>query len=199
MGSQLNSHRSLISDGSGNQRGLVPYSTKGHICSMSTITSRSSRFRPSMGRSLLAVLLWCASFGLVAQKPEELDYLIRFTAPIASVQEKYIHETLQNHEPGAWVWVDRPNSQVKVRTHVGLDRATLEAAWTAIGLTITTMGPIETVLPQERSMQATNDPFPALMNTGDPAVDNAAFDAAKAAWITAHPEAYQLMTAPREH
>ena len=137
--------------------------------------------------------------GLDAQKPAELDYLIRFTAPIASVQEKYIHETLQDHEPGAGVWVDRPNSQVKVRTHVSLDRPALETAWSAIGLTITTMVLIQPVLPQERSMQVANDPFPVLVGTGDPAADNAAFDAAKAAWIVAHPEAYQLMTAPREH
>lgn len=136
---------------------------------------------------------------LLAQKPEELDYLIRFSAPIASVQEKYIHETLQSHEPGAGVWVDRPNSQVKVRTHLSLDRAALEIAWSAVGLTITTMGLIEPVLSQERSMLVAGDPFPVLVHTGDPAADNTAFDAAKAAWIAAHPEAYQLMTAPREH
>lgn len=136
---------------------------------------------------------------LDAQKPAELDYLIRFTAPIASVQEKYIHETLQGHEPGAGVWVDRPNSQVKVRTHISLDRAALETAWSAIGLTIATMGLIEAVPQQERAVHVANDPFPTLVSTGDPAADNAAFDAAKAAWISAYPEAYQLMTAPREH
>ena len=96
------------------------------------------------------------------------------------------------------MWVDRPNSQVKVRTHVSLDRATLENAWSAVGLTITTMGLIRHVLTQERSVQVVNDPFPVLVPTGDQAADNAAFDTAKALWIAAHPEAYELMTAPRE-
>lgn len=166
---------------------------------MSTIVSRSGRSGTSTGRSLFIAVLLCAWAELHAQKPAELDYLIRFTAPIASVQEKYIHETLQGHELGAGVWVDRPNSQVKVRTHISLDRAALETAWSAIGLTITTIALIEPELHQERSVQVANDPFPVLVSTGDPAADNAAFDVAKASWIAAHPEAYQLMTAPREH
>lgn len=166
---------------------------------MSAIIARSSWSRPSTRRSLIIAVLLCSRAGSYAQKPAELDYLIRFTAPIASVQEKYIHETLQDHEPGAGVWVDRPNRQVKVRTHIPLDRAVLEVAWSAIGLTMTTIGLIEPVPHQERSVQVANDPFQILVSTGDPAADNAAFDAAKAAWIAAHPEAYQLMTAPREH
>lgn len=145
------------------------------------------------------LVLLMAWGGLMAQKPAELDYLIRFSAPVASVQEKYIHETLQGYEPGAGVWVDRPNSQVKVRVHVNLDRAVLESAWSGVGLTITSMEPINSDLPQERAMQADGDPYPVLVPTGDPDADNAAFDAAKAAWISAHPEAYKLLTAPREH
>ena len=151
------------------------------------------------GKFALCLLSYVAGCGLMAQKPAELDYLIRFSAPVASVQEKYIHETLQGYEPGAGVWVDRPNSQVKVRMHFSLDRAVLESAWSGVGLTITSMELINGDLPQERSMQAEGDPYPVLVRTGDPDADNAAFDAAKAAWINAHPEAYQLMTAPREH
>lgn len=152
-----------------------------------------------IGKFVLCLLCSVAWGGLMAQKPEELDYLIRFSAPVASVQEKYIHETLQGYEPGAGVWVDRPNSQVKVRMHSSLDRAALESAWSGVGLTITSMELINSDLPQERSIQAEGDPYPVLVPTGDPDADNAAFDAAKAAWINAHPEAYQLMTAPHEH
>lgn len=160
--------------------------------------SRRTRFLP-ISRFALGLFSCVAWGGVMAQKPAELDYLIRFAAPVASVQEKYIHETLQGYEPGAGVWVDRPNSQVKVRIHVSLDRAGLESTWAGVGLTITSMELINGDLPQERSTQAEGDPYPVLVPTGDPDADNDAFDAAKAAWINAHPEAYQLMTAPREH
>ncbi len=166
---------------------------------MAFLFHSSSHYLSCMGRLLFCLQFGMAWVGLWAQKPAELDYLIRFSAPIASVQEKYIHETLQSHEPGSGVWVDRPNREVKVRTHVFLERDVLQSAWSGVGLTVTSMTLINGALTQERSMQPVEDPFPVLVPTGDPEADNAAYDAAKAAWINAHPEAYQLMSAPREH
>lgn len=39
-------------------------------------------------------------------------------------------------------------------------------------------------------------PFPVKQHTGNDAADEAAYQAAKAAWIAAHPEAYKALTAP---
>src|SRR5204862_4089397 len=80
-------------------------------------------------RSLFALLILLSGLPVSAQKAPEMDYLIRFAAPVTPIQEKYIHETIQGHEAGAQAWVDPPNQQVKVRTHVALHRAELEAAW----------------------------------------------------------------------
>lgn len=159
----------------------------------------SDRCRTAPGMCALVVVLAFACNALSAQKPPELDYLIRFTTTIAPVQEKYIHETLQGHESGAGVWVDGPYSQVKVRTHIGLDRSVLEEAWSGIGLSITSMELITNGSPQVRAVQFTEDPFPHFISTGDPQADNAAYEAAKAAWISAHPEAYEILSTPRDH
>jgi hypothetical protein len=39
-------------------------------------------------------------------------------------------------------------------------------------------------------------PFPVEQHTGNDAADEAAYEAAKAAWIAAHPDAYKALVAP---
>lgn len=132
-----------------------------------------------------------------AQKAPELDQLIRFASPITLTQEKHIHEGIQGQEAGAQVWVDRPNSEVKVRAHVVLDREALEGTWTAQGMHIIYIGAIVVGEVVERThRQVLPEDFPIFIDTGDPAGDNAAYDAAKAAWIAAHPGEYEYMSVP---
>ena len=134
----------------------------------------------------LAFLGLCAAF-VNAQKAPELDQLIRFAAPLTLTQEKYIHEAIQGQEAGAQVWVDRPNAEAKVRAHVVLDRQTLETTWTAQGMQIIYIGPIVVGETTERShAEVLPEGFPFFVDTGDPAADNATYEAAKAAWIAAH-------------
>lgn len=132
-----------------------------------------------------------------AQKTAELDYLIRFAGPLSSVQEKYIHEVLQGHEPGLGIWVDALNAQVKVRTHLPLDRTALQSEWSPQGTVITDLVRLNGGLQLERSdVPDTTDGYPHFIDTGNPAADNAAYAAAKEAWIAAHRKEGEVPSAP---
>lgn len=138
-------------------------------------------------------LLFQAASGMAQGKAPELDYLIRFSGPVSAYQEKRVHEVLQAHEPGLGVWLDVPNQEVKVRTHLALDRQTLQGYWAGDGIVIDHFRRISLPVGQEQLGVDAVDRFPQFIDTGDPAADAAAYQAAKAAWIAAHPEAYQYM------
>jgi hypothetical protein len=57
--------------------------------------------------------------------------------------------------------------------------------------TFNAAGAGEVRLVQDRALGV--PPFPVKQHTGNEAADEAAYQAAKAAWIAAHPEAYQLL------
>ena len=126
------------------------------------------------------------------QKLAELDYLIRFSEPITVVQEKYIHDALQNHEAGLGLWVDRPYMQVKVRTHVALNAAELQTVWQPQGLNISFLGLLHSSTERSTGQAfVADDRMPVFVNTGDAMADNAAYELAKASWIAAHPNDYE--------
>jgi hypothetical protein len=128
----------------------------------------------------------------MAQKAPELDRLIRFASTISPLQEKYIHEVLKGIEPDIGVWVDAPNQQVKVRGRVELHRDELEGAWSAIGLVISYFGPIITQHLEERG----STPPVSIPGSEDGVADAPGHQAAKAAWIAAHPKEYQQLSDP---
>lgn len=143
---------------------------------------------------LAAVAGLVASHGW-AQKLPELDFLIRFSAPIDQVQEKYVHEALQAHEAGAVVWVDAAQHEVKVRTHMPLDLETLESAWLPIGLQVVSLERFEDVQSNVPGQQRASLPldFPRFNDTGHPEADDADYQMAKAAWIVVHPDRYEAI------
>lgn len=164
---------------------------------MRAIFSRRQDARHLVARALMLLFLGGTALSAMAQKAAELDYLIRFAGPLSSVQEKYIHEVLQGHEPGLGIWVDVPNGQVKVRTHLALDRAALQNQWSAQGTVITELVRLNGGLQLERmELQERPNGFPQFIDTGDPAADNAAYGAAKEAWIAAHPKPAEIPNAP---
>lgn len=147
--------------------------------------------------TVVAVLV--AAMNSSAQKSPELDYLIRFSSAITPVQEKYIFEALQGHEPDLGVWVDGHNAEVKVRTHVRIDRAALEAQLSPQGLYITLLVQLNGGQAIERSAEGgTARDLPQFIDTGNPGSDNADYEAAKAAWIAAHQGEYESTTAPAD-
>lgn len=151
----------------------------------------------SIARTSFALLMVVITIPAFSQKTAELDYLIRFAGPFSSVQEKYIHEVLQGHESGLGIWVDALNAQLKVRTHLPLDRAALQSEWSPQGMVITELVRLNGGLQSERSdVPNVNDGFPQFIDTGNPAADNAAYAAAKEAWIAAHRKAGEVPSAP---
>ncbi len=148
------------------------------------------KYKPS--KFLLFIVIAALSPSVLGQKLAELDYLIRFAGPITVVQEKYIHDALQNHEAGLGVWVDRPYMQVKVRTHVALSATELQSVWQPQGLIITFLGPLHSASDRVNGQELNADErMPVFINTGDAEADNAAYELAKSAWIAAHPDEYE--------
>jgi hypothetical protein len=128
----------------------------------------------------------------MAQKAPELDQLIRFASAISPVQEKHIHEVLKGIEPDMGVWVDVPNQQVKVRSHVHLHRDELESAWSTVGLVITYFGPI---IAQHLEDRAATEQV-TIPGFEDGRTDPPGYQEAKAAWIVAHPKEYEQLSDP---
>ena len=87
---------------------------------------------------------------------------------------------------------DLLNQQVKVRSHVHLQRNELESAWSAVGLVITYFGPIIDQHLEDREA-AEQIVIPGFE---DGRTDAPGYQEAKAAWIAAHPKAYEQLSDP---
>ena len=75
----------------------------------------------------------------------------------------------------------------------------LQAVVGQAGLHITYLGPPRHEVDPVRSMASNaSDTAPVYRDTGDPATDNANYEAAKASWIAAHQGMYESTTAPVE-
>lgn len=142
--------------------------------------------------AVLVAILLLGEGSARAQKAAELDHLIRFVAPISSVQEKYIHEVLKSVEPDMGVWVDVPAQQVKVRSHVLLHREELQTAWNPAGLVIAYFGPIVTQHLEDREAVQRM----TLPGFEDGRPDPPGYQETKAAWIAAHPKEYEQLSDP---
>lgn len=132
-----------------------------------------------------------------AQKPPELDYHILFAESFAQSQEKFIYEALTAQDPDVKIWIDPPTHSALARTHVHLDQVDLQSDMTIGGLVIEQLSlitPDNSVIRSDHD--AIGDGFPEFIDTGNPDLDDATYQAAKAAWIAAHPAHYEQMTAP---
>ncbi len=149
----------------------------------------------TLSRTVLRLSLVTALFSLLqdvlAQKPEARDLLMRLNGLNGRDQEKTVLAAINDQDPFARVSMDVPSQQVKVRTTVTFDRPSLDAALAAQGITIINLGLIHAGDHVERTTPAGVLPgFPSYMDTGDPALDEAAYQAAKTIWIAAHPALY---------
>lgn len=146
-------------------------------------------------RILLAVLAVVSVRSAMAQKPQDHHQVIQFTGPFDEAASKFIHEGVRDQDPTADVWIDVAVQSVLIRAHLQLDRAQLQAVVGQAGLQIAYLG-----APGNAVLRAgTADPFaaPVYRNTGDPAADNARYEAGKKAFIAAHPDQYeQQLTEP---
>ncbi len=141
---------------------------------------------------LVLGLGWLLDGTALAQKAPEHDHLIRFASAISPVQEKFIHEVLKGVEPDMQVWVDLPNAQVKVRSHVPMRREELQTAWNAVGLVIIYCAPIIAQHMEERAAEQPATIPGAVEGQADPP----GYQETKAAWILAHPKEYEQLSDP---
>lgn len=145
-----------------------------------------------MARILAAVSCCVSCCSLLAQKPVEIDIAIHLAPAFHEAQMKFVHEALRAQDPSCLIWPDLPTQRVIVRTVVPLDRAALEQAIAPVGLQVISA---DLVLPagsaERKAMIMASMGFPAFIDTGNPELDQATYQAAKEAWINADPERYE--------
>jgi hypothetical protein len=147
-------------------------------------------------RTLVRALIACGSLlcmcGMArAQRPAELTYKASFTGLLPGAAEKYVIEAYHDQDPDVDLSLDVALQQAKVRTRVPLHEAQLAAALAAHGMGLTLTVALQPGDGDHRGLAVPG--FPVLANTGDPASDHAVYEAAKQAWIAAHPTLYEAM------
>ena len=140
---------------------------------------------------LPAIALWLMPSSATAQKPIELEYVIRLEPAFTESDAKYVQEALLAVDPRSVVSVDAPSQRVKVRTVVPVDVQGLQAGLGGSGLQVVN---VHQVLPDDPSARSeaimASFGFPFYVNAGSPEQDQAAHEAAKSAWIAADPARY---------
>lgn len=101
--------------------------------------------------------------------------------------QKMAHIAVLGLDPGAVLSFD--GSQLKVRANATLSDQDLLSALNSTNTGVYNVGPRPVRIPEMAAM-------PVRINTGDPSGDDARYAAAKQAWVTAHPDAYEQMMAP---
>ncbi len=125
------------------------------------------------------------SVGLAAQEPVVRTFYT--AADIDGHGQKMAYVAILALDPDAGLSFD--GSRLKVRTKAALSDQDLLTALNSTNTGVYQLGP----LPVRMGVGGT---MPVRMDTGDPAGDDARYAAAKAAWIVAHPDAYEQMIAP---
>lgn len=122
---------------------------------------------------------------LVLPSSARAQSVYTFTAVdgLAGPHEKLLYAALVTVDPEALF--STHGDQFKVRSQVRPEE--LLAAFNAAGAG-------EVRLVQDRAQGV--PPFPVKQHTGNEAADEAAYEAAKATWIAAYPEAYKALTVP---
>lgn len=101
--------------------------------------------------------------------------------------QKMAYVAVLGLDPGAVLSFD--GSQLKVRANATLSDQDLLSALNSTNTGVYNVGPRPVRIPEMA-------PMPVRINTGDPSGDDARYAAAKQAWVTAHPDAYEQMVAP---
>ena len=138
--------------------------------------------------SILPCLLVLLPFSSFAQKPTLHDDLIQFTGTIDAEAHKAILSALNAQDPDILMSVSVIAAQAKVRTHAPLsqEQLAIDLAPYGIGVQWILVGE-----PGVGALRAMDDPdaggFPQYVDTGNPAADDATYEAAKQIWLATHP------------
>ncbi len=117
----------------------------------------------------------------------------------SSVHEKLLFQDLRDRDDGSEIWLDPSEGSVVWKTVLTVNRFQFESILQRLELVLLAFDEVgvphapATNAPRRRQMAD----MPLYIDTGDPIRDNQRYDAYKAAWIAAHPEQYEELTAPR--
>ncbi|MCB0790635.1 MAG: hypothetical protein H6595_01825 [Flavobacteriales bacterium] len=142
--------------------------------------------------TLLLALLALGHTPVHAQKTAPHDLLVQF-AGLNAEKEKFVYEALLAFDPDMLLSISIPLQRAKVRTVAAIDRNELEAQLAPQGIHVVHVDGPTGAGPEGRSAPAGAQGFPQYIDTGHPEQDADNYATAKAAWIDAHPEAYQQL------
>ncbi|MEO8068572.1 MAG: hypothetical protein ABI599_12825 [Flavobacteriales bacterium] len=141
--------------------------------------------------SLVLVLL-APLVGRGQQQDLSIVHLLA-NAPVSVAQEKVANAHLELLNPDLRFSVHGDRQRLKVGMRGEMDVPSVQSSLAAAGIiTSVVSGPPPTA---STVKSASIDPsgFPVFLDTGDPALDDEAYRAAKAAWVQSHQQLYQQM------
>lgn len=137
----------------------------------------------SILRVLTTGLLFAGGL-LYVQAQGPYRYLVQVAELNSPYQEKLVHDLLRNGYPMMAVRVDTESATIELGSASMMDRQQLTADLASYGFTLTAM------YRQDRSggfhrwlAVGTGQGIPTYQDTGDPIADQAAYEAAKEAWL----------------
>lgn len=137
---------------------------------------------------LLFSLLALAPFAVGAQGVKNTVSYGRTSTIISAAQEKQLQMLLTSADASGRLSIHSDRLQVKIMHSTDLAEGALGSIFQLAGLDLQLLQGAPGLVP-ERSAGSAG--FPVFRDTGNPALDAQNHAAAKAAWIEAHPDAYQ--------
>lgn len=153
-------------------------------------------------RKILRLALVCAILYLPARTAWAQDiqhYRATVSGLNTTLQEKQLLEHFSTSDPLGTFRVDRSAGLLVLKTVHELDRHQVEyqLAQFQVGLVaFEEVGGVQKAYTRGERVPRLAD-MPLYIDTGDPDRDNQRYDAYKAAWVAAHPDQYEELTAPR--
>ncbi|MEO8068574.1 MAG: hypothetical protein ABI599_12835 [Flavobacteriales bacterium] len=117
-------------------------------------------------------------------------------APVSAEQEKRGAEQLAFLDPDSRFSIQPDRQHLKTGWHSQVDAASVGSALALAGIIATIIETEPFPAGDVRDASSVPDVFPAFVDTGSPEQDNQNYNAAKAAWIAAHPAEYQQLLSP---
>ena len=124
--------------------------------------------------------------------------MAQITGLLTELDEKVLHEALNDREALGHIEVSRPAHRLKFTATRVVSEAELTEWLTGTGTAVLWMADVQ---PDGSLSSASFEAhaFPVYEDTGNPAADNARYDADKAEWLAAHPGWVDKNTRPDEH
>jgi len=130
-----------------------------------------------------------------AQDPNALVYEMVLGPGNVAPETKPVLSTLLNAFPGSRIDFLREPTHLLIVSPTPLDNGPVGAALEAAGMRLIVLRDTATT---ELGTAPANEPFPLYVDTGNPDLDAATYDAEKSRWVELYPEAYEqlILSAP---